>query len=114
MAVLLAVSVNAAVRYHWLAEPPSFLYEILIFLAFATGVIFVRLYRVARPGVFVWMYLLTLALKILIYAGFNLVIILHDPPGAKANVAFFMVTYLLFTGLEIASLYRFISTSGRP
>lgn len=88
---------------------PSFFYETLIFLVFATVVVYVYLYKLNKPGIFVQFYLLTMALKLLGYGGYNLVMILQDKPGAVANVVFFMLVYVVFTALEIGFLYHKIS-----
>jgi hypothetical protein len=88
---------------------PSFFYETLIFLVFATVVIYGYLYRTSKPGMFVQLYLLTMAVKLLAYGAYNLVMILQDQPGAVANVVFFMAIYAAVTILEIGFLYRKIS-----
>ena len=84
---------------------PSYLWHTLIFLNFSTAVIFFYLVRFGT-GVFVQLYLLSMVLKLLAYGAFNLLIILWDRPNAGINVGFFMITYLLFTTLELAFLYR--------
>lgn len=97
----------------WIDALPSFFYQTILFLLFATAVVFRYLYRVRKPDFFVQLYLLTMALKILAYAAFNLVVILEDRSGAARNVAFFMVLYFLFTAIEVVFLYLKISRSGR-
>jgi hypothetical protein len=103
-----------AVHLSWIDALPSFFYQILLFLVFATFVVYRYLYKVNKPDFFVQLYLLTMAVKFIGYGVFNLIVIMEDRPGAAHNVAFFLVIYLLFTALEVAFLYRKISRSERP
>jgi hypothetical protein len=84
---------------------PSFFWQTLIFLNFSTLLIF---YYVIRSGSnsFVQLYLLTMVLKLFAYCAYNIVIILQDRENAGINVGFFMITYLLFTTLELVFLYK--------
>lgn len=88
---------------------PSFFSATLILLAFTTAVMFVYLVRANRSGFFVQLYLITMVFKLLAYCGFNLWMILTDRESAVGNVVFFMITYFVFTVLEIAFLYGKIS-----
>jgi len=103
-----------ALHLSWIDVLPSFFYQIILFLLFATFVVFRYLYKIDKPDFFVQLYLLTMAVKFVAYGVFNLIVILDDRPGAAKNVAFFMLNYVLFTALEIAFLYRKISRSERP
>lgn len=94
-------------------ELPSFFYQTLIFLVFATITIFAYLYKVDKPDFFVQLYLLTMAIKLLAFGAYNLFMILEDKSGAPANVIFFMLLYIVFTGLEITFLYRKITGTRR-
>ena len=100
---------EVAVTLRWIDELPSFFYQTLIFLVFATTTIFVYLYKTNRPDYFVQLYLFMMALKFLAYGAYNLFMILEDKAGAPLNVVFFVILYFVFTGLEIAFLYRKIS-----
>jgi len=90
---------------------PSYFVQTLLFLVFSTGLLFVYLYRSGSAGYFVQLYLLSMAIKLLAYGAYNLIIIRSDPSGAIPNVVFFMLVYFIFTLLEIAFLYRKISRS---
>jgi hypothetical protein len=103
-----------AVHLSWIDALPSFFYQILLFLVFATFLVYRYLYKVNKPDFFVQLYLLTMAVKFIGYGVFNLIVIMEDRPGAAHSVAFFLVIYLLFTALEVAFLYRKISRSERP
>ena len=96
---------------HWIDTLPSFFWQSIILLLFATMVIFSYLYRFDKPEFFVPLYLLTMAVKLLAYGAYNFLMIREDKAGSAANVVFFMVLYTVFTGLEIAFLYRKISGS---
>lgn len=61
---------------------------------------------------FVTLYLLSMAVKLLAYGAYVVVMIIYDNEGATENVVFFMAAYALFTGLEVAFLYRKISHPG--
>jgi hypothetical protein len=103
-AVVLAFSTIAGVERGWF-QLPSFFYETLIFLAFGTIVIFYYLHKAKSSGFFAQLYLLTMALKLLAYCVYNLIIILEDRGSAVQNVVFFMIVYFVFTVLEIMFLY---------
>lgn len=116
--VLLATAASVAClmwfahRQSWIENLPTFLAETLIFLVFCTLTIFVYLYKLSKPGLFVTLYLLSMAVKLVAYGAYNLLMIISDKEGAIANVVFFMAVYALCTGLEVAFLYQRISRSG--
>jgi hypothetical protein len=110
-AIVLAGFTWFAQSQAWIRGLPSFFYESLIFLAFATIIIFSYLYNSNKPDFFVQLYLLTMAVKFLAYGAYNLFMILEDRDGASLNVVFFMILYIVFTVLEITFLYRRISNS---
>ena len=90
-------------------ERPSFFLPTLIFLTFSTALIYFYLYTADKPSQFVQLYLLTMAVKLLASLTFCFVMISKDKVSAVGNVVFFMCTYFLFTGIEIAFLYHRIS-----
>lgn len=94
-----------------IAALPSFFYQTILFLLFATFVIFRQLYRIEKRDFFVRLYLFTMVLKFIAYGAYNTIVILEDRAGAPANVTFFILIYLLFTALEVLFLYRKISQS---
>lgn len=95
---------------HGYFQRPSFYMVTLIFLTFSTALIFFYLYTADRPGFFVQLYLLTMAVKLLASLVFCFVMISRDKPSAIGNVVFFMCTYFLFTAIEIGFLYGKISS----
>lgn len=104
--VALATLTWIAFQLLWISQFPSFFYQTTFFLLFSTATIFAYLYRVNKPEFFVQLYLLTMALKLLAYGAYNLLMILKDKVGASVNVVYFMALYAVFTVLEIAFLYR--------
>lgn len=116
-ATLLTVGLPAAVEYFyvrgWIPEMPSFLFESTWIVAFVTSVIFVYLFRIAKPSLFVQFYLLSMAVKLLACFAYSLWMILEDPAGSQGSVLYFLGVYVLFTSLEVACLYRKISRSSR-
>ncbi len=112
-AIVLAGLSALVCKQFWTGDLPSFFYQTLIFLVFATITIFAYLYNVDKPHFFVQLYLLTMAVKLLAFGAYNLFMILEDKTGAPANVVFFMVLYIVFTGLEITFLYGKITGTRR-
>lgn len=104
------LGLKLSVSQNWISDTPSFSIEILLLLFITTLVIYYKLIRV-KEGSFVQLYLLSMAVKIVAYASFNLIMVLKDKPGALGNVLFFMLIYALFTVLEITFLYRRFSAS---
>jgi hypothetical protein len=95
-------------------DRPSFFLKTLILLTFSTALIYGYLYKADRPAFFLQLYLLTMVVKLLAYCAYNLIMILSDKPAAVGNVIFFMVTYFVFTMLEIGFLYRKIAGGNKP
>lgn len=111
-AVLLALGSLYAHAHGWIGVLPSFFYQTLIFLVFSTAIIYLYLYRSNKTGLFLHLYLLTMVVKFIAYGAYNLFVILEDKPGAVVNVVFFMLGYFIFTVVEIAFLYRRITSGG--
>lgn len=91
---------------------PSFLYGTIGLLYIVTAAIYAYLFRIKRPGDFLQLYLLTMVAKLVVFFLYNLVMVFSDPALALENVVLFLVTYFLFTALEVAFLYRKIGQPG--
>jgi hypothetical protein len=89
--------------YYW--QTPTYSLEIILFLSIFTLLAFYFLNRSVRAEGFTTRYLGSMVLKILLFSGFIVTIILLDPNGANRNVTFFLISYLLFTALEVGSLF---------
>ncbi|MBL7872818.1 MAG: hypothetical protein JNM78_14470 [Cyclobacteriaceae bacterium] len=85
---------------------PSFWKEIVFFLFFITLIITNYLFKVRQkqPQVFVLFYLLSISLKMIAGLGFVFFLIWETPTEVRANVSLFILSYLLFTGLEVIFL----------
>jgi hypothetical protein len=119
VAVVLAVAISVAflvmlsVRLDWIAAAPSYYLQSLILLSTFTLVIYRYLDRLKSPEMFVQIYLLSMAVKLLGYGAYVVMMIVGDKAGANKNVLFFLVLYLIFTALEVIFLYRKIA-GNRP
>ncbi|GAB1445990.1 hypothetical protein MASR2M41_17350 [Flammeovirgaceae bacterium] len=59
-----------------------------------------------KPKYFAQLYLLSLSVKLLAYGAYILFVLVKSPSHAAANAGVFVVTYILFTALEVGFLYR--------
>lgn len=105
---ILAGGIVAGVSLGWWPHYPTFYIHTTILLVFATVVIYYYLLKIGQT-MFVQFFLLSMVLKLLAFAGYNLVIILKDRPGAIPNVVYFMVAYGVFTVIEITFLFRHVN-----
>ena len=112
-AILLGSAVFAAGVFGVL-QIPSFFLSTLALLTGSTGLIYRYLHKADSGAFFVQMYLLTMVIKVLAYGTYNLIMILRDKASAVENVVFFMVTYFIFTALEIGFLHQKILTRRGP
>ena len=87
---------------------PSFWKEIVFFLFFITLILTNYLFKLRQkqPQVFVQFYLLSITLKMVAGLGFVIYLIWKAPTEVRGNVGLFIITYLLFTGLEVIFLMR--------
>ncbi|MCU0356123.1 MAG: hypothetical protein MUE95_00945 [Cyclobacteriaceae bacterium] len=92
-------------------QMPSNGLKSLAFLFLATAGLFyyLRSTKEERPEIFVQLYLLTIAVKLLAYGAYLGLVIWEDRSGAMANVVFFMIVYVAFTVIEITFLWRQVS-----
>ena len=104
-ALVLWGGLQLCIFYHWLDRTPSFSRESLALLFITNLIIFYYLNRLSKE-IFVQLYLLSMALKIVAYASFILIIVLKNREQAFANAVFFLIAYFVFTALEVAFLYK--------
>jgi hypothetical protein len=109
VALCAALTMFLAVRLGWVASAPSWYPQSVIILGAFTLVIYRYLDRLNKPGLFVQIYLLSMAVKLLAYGVYVALMILDDKSGANKNVLFFLILYVVFTGLEVAFLHRKIA-----
>jgi len=106
LGLLIYSVVSIAAGRAWISCP-SLATEILLFLS-ATHIGFfglVNRHAGTQPGKFVKIYLGSVVLRILSFGVFVFLIIRFDPPSGWHNAVFFLLSYLLFTALEVALLY---------
>jgi hypothetical protein len=65
------------------------------------------------PPTFVILYLATLVIKLMAFGAYIFIVVLEDATGAVHNAVFFMISYLVFTFLEVSFLYSKLVGSGR-
>lgn len=87
---------------------PAFWMEILSFIFFITLVIGYNLMRLRKkqPDVFVQFYLLSIALKMVAGLAFIFFLVIDSPHEALGSAALFIISYILFTVLEVLFLVR--------
>jgi hypothetical protein len=92
----------------WVAVAPSFSLEIVLLLAITTLVIYFYLLNWIQknPSLFAQFYLLSIAVKLLAYGAFVAVMVSFEPDQAIENTLLFLITYLLFTFLEVFFLFQ--------
>lgn len=112
--VLTATIVGLAIGmtgYFVFEKLPAFFYPTIILLFTSTVGLFRFLLKTRQdnPGVFVQLYLATIAIKLIAYAVYIFYMVKKQPEMRAENVVFFMVSYVIFTALETVFLYRFVS-----
>jgi hypothetical protein len=90
---------------------PKFFYHSIIFLFISTAGLYKFLLETkhSKPDLFVPIYLSTLMVKLIAYGGYIFVMVKKQPEMKAENVVFFMIGYVIFTGLETGFLYRSIN-----
>lgn len=87
---------------------PEFWLEILLFIFLVTLVIGYNLMRlrIKQPGIFVPFYLLSIALKMVAGLALIFFLVLDSPSEAAESAALFLLSYILFTAVEVLFLVR--------
>ena len=89
---------------------PTYSWEIIFYMAFSTAVVVNILHKKSGPVLFTQLYLFTIVIKILTGSMVILTIIFLDRQGDFGNAALFIITYLLFTFLEVIFLYGMVNS----
>jgi len=87
-------------------ELPSFFFQTSFFLLFTTVITYIYLQRTANPEDFVRLYLGMIALKLIVCLGYAALMATRDPAAVKGNILYFLVVYVVLTGVEVGFLYR--------
>jgi hypothetical protein len=108
VAALLVIGTKVLAIYGWIDGEPSFMWETVALLCISTIIIYFFLQKGNRrdPLEFVKSFLLSVVLKIVLGGIFIVILIKLDAPGANANALFFLISYFLFTGLEVTMLAK--------
>ena len=112
IATLLTITVLIVLLSHYaFLTIPSFFYQTLALVFLRTAGLYFYLLDVKknRPEYFVQVYIATLFAKILAYGAYILFVVWDDPFQAHQNALIFMVTYFVFTAVEIGFLYQKIN-----
>lgn len=90
---------------------PLFFYQTIGLLFISTVGLYKFLVDMKRdkPELFVHMYLATLGIKLIAFAGYLVFMVKRQPEMAVENVVLFMIGYVIFTALETVFLHRFVS-----
>ncbi len=90
---------------------PGFFFESILLLLLSTLGLYRFLINIKRdkPDYFVPLYLATLAVKLIAYGAYIFVLVKLQPEQMFENVVFFMIGYVIFTGVETYFLHRFVS-----
>jgi hypothetical protein len=114
----LAISIlgvlSAGEKFGWFLTP-SFSRATLLFLWLSHLIMYGMVVRQLklRHADFVRLYLGLTVLRILFFGVFIFLIIRIDRSGAYQNALLFLISYFLFTTLEVAALYRVVSHKNR-
>ncbi len=109
IATLLLITVLIVLLSHYtFSSIPSFFYQTIALVFLGTAGLYFYLLDVKkhRPEYFIQVYMATLFAKILAYGAYILFVVWDDPIQARQNALIFMVTYFIFTAIEIGFLYR--------
>ncbi len=104
--LIIYLSVLLFVEFGWLLSPPSYTLIILLSLLFITALIYNYIARFAAmgPEAITRFYLLSIVLKLIAGCSLISVLVISDREGAFGNTVLFLVSYILFTSVEIVSL----------
>lgn len=93
-------------RMGWISRLPPFTIHTLLFFSFFTALIFKYITWSAAHGAVMetQFYLASIVLKLLIGCAFLWVLIALDRANANNHAILFLVTYIIFTGVEIMQL----------
>lgn len=90
----------------------TYAYQSVLMLYLVILGTFVLSMLVVTPQLFVQIVIGGTAVKLLLFAAYTFVILYLDAAHARENVVFLLTTYVLFTILEVTSLFRYINRRG--
>jgi hypothetical protein len=92
---------------------PSYTFVIIPYMSLMTCGVFILVQKQQSQLLFSQAYIASIVFKILTGLGVILVLIRLDPGGANANAALFIVSYIVFTGVEVLSLLKHLNSRTR-
>lgn len=104
------VFAGAAVNLYAL---PSFTLVILLYMAFMTSSVILIIQKQNDRILFSQAYLASIVFKILTSLGLVLVLIRLNPAGAAGNAALFIISYMVFTAVEVVCLLQSIRSQNK-
>ena len=106
LAAVLIAAVKAGITWGWF-QRPGFDTEIIVFMTVSHIGLYSTITRQLnqRPELFVKIYLGATVLRILFFGVFVFAIIWLDPTTATQNALLFLLSYFLFTSLEVSALF---------
>ncbi|MBA4145713.1 MAG: hypothetical protein DI538_20805 [Azospira oryzae] len=104
--LLIYLSAWGIVQAGWITQLPSFTIPILVFFFGITSLIYKYITRFSTYGAAteIQFYLGSIVLKLLMGCGFLWAMSMVDRPNVNANAVLFLVSYILYTAVEIAQL----------
>ena len=103
LALLLVVWLGG--RAGWFPQPTYFI-EIAIITMATSGYLYRILTKMTDPQVFVNVYLLTIAMKLLFFSVLLFVLRFLEPEAITPNALFLLISYIVFTALEVVVLFK--------
>lgn len=113
MALLYLITYVVLTQFWPVLEEVTYAYLSVAVLMFVVFLVYVAAIFMVTPQLFVQVVILGTAVKLLFFGAYCFFMIYADTPHARANILFFFVGYVLFTVLEITSLYRHLRLSGK-
>lgn len=92
---------------------PSFTVVILLYMTITTMGVIAVIQKLNDRILFSQAYLASIVFKILTGLGLILVLINLDSAGANRNAALFIVSYMVFTAVEVGCLLRSIQSQNK-
>jgi len=107
-ALIIYLSVYFFDALEWLAAMPSYTLLIVTILFFITTLVYNYIERFAAQGpeAVTRFYLLSIVLKLIAGCSLISVLAINDQENAFGNTLLFLVSYILFTGVEVVFLLR--------
>jgi hypothetical protein len=109
LTLALFVGLYTGAYYDWFSVPSPLAPAVILVPASFTAIIYSVLSRRSGGPDFTTAYLVSIVLKMLTSSAFVLFVIVRDRAGAIENIIIFLVSYVLFTALEVGFLFRQIN-----